>query len=285
MSDNTVDPALMEELASMKDRIDNESSGSDVLWYKPTDGSHDIRILPGVGGKQLNYRIRGTHWEIGKDKKNITCPRVTDNTGGKCAICEMYDILMKSGTEQDRAMAYNIRVKKDILVNLIDREDESAGVKVWSMPPTAWSTMIGYIQDGDYGAIWDPVSGTDFVVVRSKSGSAYDYKSCHPKRYSTPLHDDPDQVVKWIKGQYDFNKIWAIPSYAETYEAITGQQYDGDGNVDKVEEPELPEEVVEEVEPVEVEPVEVETVETTTEANDASATADEIRRRLAELES
>lgn len=234
-----VSPDLIEKLKGVRERIETRTGGSgDITWYKPKDGVHNIRILPGKDGG-LFYKERGTHWGIGDDNQQIRCPNITDDSGKPCFICETRELFKQAGTKEDLAMADALEPKIDYMINVIDREDEAAGVKIWCAPPTAFDVIAGFVQDPQYGAIWDAEEGVDFMVDRKKSGSAYDYKASRFERLATPLSDDAEQMKTWLDTAHDLDEAAGVATYAKTFEALTGEEYEG-------EEPEAEEKVVEE---------------------------------------
>jgi len=275
----TVDPSLINNLKGLKERAQERTGGSgDITWYKPRDGKHTVRILPGKDGQSF-VKERGTHWDIGDDNAQVRCPNTTDNAGNPCYICEAQALFDRTGSKEDQETADTLRPKVDYLMNVIDRDDESAGVKVWSAPPTVIDLIVGYVEDPSYGAIWDADEGTDFIVERKKSGSAFDYKASRFDRYPSPVSKDEEQVKEWLEAMVDLHGYVKPATYAETYEALTGEKFEG-------EEPEAPE-PVEEVEPEPAEEPEPEPVEETPEEeskeDDTNELKDDIRAKLKKM--
>ena len=224
----TVDPSLINNLKGLKERAQERSGGSsDITWYKPKDGQHKARILPGLNDLPF-VKERGTHWDIGDDNTQVRCPNTTGNAGNPCYICEVKALFERTGDKEDMEMAATLTPKVDYLMNIIDRDDESTGVKVWSAPPTVIELIVGYVEKPEWGAVWDAAEGTDLIVHRKKSGNAFDYKSSTFDRFPSPISSDEEEMKEWLGSRVDLETYVKPATYAETYEALTGEKFEGE---------------------------------------------------------
>lgn len=261
---------LLQRVKDARKRVKENVEGSDVVWYDPQDGERIVRFLCRPGDDYF-FQERATHWDVGPDSKPVRCPKHTNDAGKPCAVCEYRELLLESAIDEDLAEARALKPKVNFLFNLIDREEERAGVKVWTAPQTVFDVIGSYIEDEDYGAVWDPDEGFDFIVIRKKSGSAFDYKASRFKRQPSSLSEDSSQVERWLEGCHDLKELARPATWAETYEALTGESPEEASEGGEQPEPE------EEPEPEPEEEIEPE------EEKDYSKTESVIREKMEKL--
>ena len=220
-----VPAGIIEKLRGVKERITSETGGSGIKYYKSRDGKSTIRILPGLGDNpDLFFRERGVHWHVGPNDDRVVCPNLTDDAGLPCAVCEAIAVLSK-GTDEDKAMAREMRVRREYMFNIIDRENMSAGVQVWTAPPSVMGIIATFVEDPDYGAIWDPVDGTDFIVSRQKKGRIYDYSDSYLKRKSSMLAEDEKSIMALLEEAVNLHEIQGmVPTYDQTHRTLFGEK-------------------------------------------------------------
>lgn len=190
----------------------------DLPWFKPREGENCIRLLPWLNGEDPDFEKLdekwGNHWgidiiihnQVGPDKGGYLC--LDKMNGEPCPICEAWrtdDIdEIKPG---DRVLCW-----------LIDRNDEKAGPKLWSMPLgvskdfSAASTIKG---SGEILLIDDPEEGYDIYFDREGEKKLTKYKRIEVAREPSPLHDEEKKQNKWL----DYISEHRLPDMLKFYDA------------------------------------------------------------------
>lgn len=186
-----------ERLAALKAKLDktDTSSGGSGFW-SPKEGRNTIRIFPEVDDMEFFFCNVGTHYM--QEGVRILCPSFSTDGEEDCPVCDMVNDLYKSGKKADKQRAGEIRVRKQYWMNIVDRDDEKAGVKVFTAGPMIFGAIKAYIGDPDYGDITDEEDGADVIIEREGSGKDTDYQT-KVARHDSPIHDDPDQVDDWFE--------------------------------------------------------------------------------------
>lgn len=141
-----------------------------------------IRVLPWVKGVTKDgfwYYTAALHYgfRVGGRDRAIPCPEsVDDSHKGKCAICLFISRLRDSG-KYDK-ITQRIRQNRRYWVNMIDRENEDDGVKVFGSNKKFIEAVLDAGDDPDVGDITDSDNGRDIIIVRRGFGfnTRYSYR-------------------------------------------------------------------------------------------------------------
>lgn len=136
-----------------------------VRQYTPKEGSNSVRILPPTWDNPDHYAIDVyVHYGIGADNSAYLCPNKM--FGKRCPICEARD---RANAKGDKDYADKLKPNKRVLAYVIDRDNESDGIKLWAMPWTVdKDIMIQSTSEKtrELLAIDDPENGYDVNVKR-----------------------------------------------------------------------------------------------------------------------
>ena len=157
------------------DRIKNDLANfSGGTFWKPKTGKNYVRILPPWSETvPVYYYAVHLHW-VGS--RYVLC------SGEGCLVCNMMKDSAFATVLKDK-----IQTLDKFLVNMIDLENPSAGVQVWSMPLVVWRALNQYFLDPKWGDLTDVNSGRNITVVREGSGPRDTKYQVYPDPTPTPL--------------------------------------------------------------------------------------------------
>lgn len=157
-----------------------------VKSFTPKAGKNKVRILPPTWKEPQHYGIdTWVHYGIGPESSAFLCPKKMKNQ--PCPICED---LANPKVREDKEFFDAVKEKKRVLVYILDRNDEAAGIKVWSMPAKLDRTFVMQATDDDIGKILridHPIEGYDVVFERNGEGVKTQYEGVSIARVSTPI--------------------------------------------------------------------------------------------------
>lgn len=191
---------------------------SESKFWKPEDGSHEIRVLPTKDGDP--FKEYWFHYNVGKGT-GIMCPK--RNFGDECAICEFATKLFKEGTPDTVAMAKDLFVRQRFCSPILVRGAEKEGVKVWSYSKTVYEELLKTVLDPDYGDITDLENGYDLKVDKGKmNGARYSTMKIKPKPKSTQMCRDmaDKECAELLDSIPDFDSLFTRATSAEVQGAL-----------------------------------------------------------------
>jgi hypothetical protein len=196
-----------DKLAALREKLSHvDVSRGAKGFLRLSDGRNIIRILPAVGEMEFFFQEVGKHNLPPDGKKSFYCPKFTSGGNLECPICDYVDELYKSGDKVNKELASKLRVRRMFWMNAVDRGNAKAGPQVYTPGVTVFGTIASLIGDPDYGDIFDPTDGTDLIIEKSGKELDTEYQ-VKPKRTSTPLSDDEDEMKKWLKDAKDLSFV------------------------------------------------------------------------------
>lgn len=182
---------------------------------------------PGVG----DYRVRGLNWKDTQDgqpfqerwfyylgkNQGILAP---SQFGKPDPIKELTRRLYDSGTPEERLLAKKLAPKMRTYMPVIVRGEEDKGVQVWAFGKPIYQRLLGFWLDEEVGDILDPDNGFDLKVSLINSGKTFNEKpsldtTIDAARKPSKLHDNPEQVKKWLN---------SVPSLDDMYQLKSAQE-------------------------------------------------------------
>lgn len=213
---------------AMKSQLNAESqnSYSNAEYDKLQQGKNVRRVLWPKGDSEYFYSDGYLHFGIGPDGKSVaTCPK-TWGQKEKCPICEMVEQLQKSKNKDDKKLADDIKAKRRIYINVINRDDEEETPKVLPIGATIFKGLLETICDADYGDITDPDTGHDVTITRKGQGLKTEY-TVLPKPKATPVSET--QTAEEIEAEMtDLNSLFIKKSYDELKALLDGEETDSE---------------------------------------------------------
>ena len=177
-------------------------------------GQKVIRILPTPDGSSPFKEV--WYHEVQVDGKWTKLYDPGKNDGERSPLTEVYEELMSTGKESDKELARQYRPRKFYIVKLVDRDNESDGVKFWRFKDN-------YKQEGildkvipiwrQKGDITDANEGRDLIVdlSKSKTPSGIEYTVVKTIMYDdpTPIHTDAAQMKEWMDDELTQSEVYA----------------------------------------------------------------------------
>ncbi len=184
-----------------------------ILPKGVTSGEKRIRILPAQNGESPFEEVFFHEVMVDGNWLKLHDPK---QDGKRSPLNEVYDALMMSGLESDKTLARDYRSRKFFIVKVIDRENESHGVKFWRFKNNyknegVFDKLLPLFKNK--GDITDPKQGRDLIITLgiTKSGNGKDYTtitSIIPDDM-TPLHTDTEISNSWINDELKWTDVYS----------------------------------------------------------------------------
>lgn len=216
----------------MKSRLDAESQQnySNTDYDKLQQGKNVRRVLWPKGDKDSFYSEGYLHFGLGADGKSVaTCPK-TWGSKEKCPICEYVEQLQASKNKDDQKLAKDIKAKRRIYINVLNRDDEEETPKVLPIGVTILKGLLETICDADYGDITDPEDGRDITITRKGQGLKTEY-SVLPKPKSSEASESqtPEEIEEAMT---DLDSLFIKKSYEELQAILDGEDTEDEDDSD-----------------------------------------------------
>jgi len=161
----------------------------EIKLYRVKEGDNLVRILPPTfeDADHYGYEIF-VHYGIGPDNDAfLDLNKMQDEAD---PINEERNRALK---DNDKDYADKLQSRKRVLCYIIDRDDEEAGLQLWSMPWTLDADVTTLAVDkrtGEVLDIDDPEDGYDIEFTRTGKGINTKYVGVAIARSSSPLEND-----------------------------------------------------------------------------------------------
>jgi len=185
-----------------------------ILKDTEKQGQRIIRILPTTDGSSPFKEV----WfhEINVDGKwqKFYDPGKNDNE--RSPLNEVYEELISTGRESDKQLATQYKSRKFYIVKVIDRDNESDGVKFWRF-------KHNYKQEGILdkiipiwkakGDVTDSDNGRDLILelTKAKTPKGATYTVIQTVMYDdpSPTHTDTDTSNDWINNELTWEDVYS----------------------------------------------------------------------------
>ena len=185
-----------------------------ILKDTEKQGQRIIRILPTTDGSSPFKEV----WfhEINVDGKwqKFYDPGKNDNE--RSPLNEVYEELISTGRESDKQLATQYKSRKFYIVKVIDRDNESDGVKFWRF-------KHNYKQEGILdkiipiwkakGDVTDSDNGRDLILelTKAKTPKGATYTVIQTVMYDdpTPTHTDTETSNDWINNELTWEDVYS----------------------------------------------------------------------------
>lgn len=229
---------ISQKLQEVEDRGTKFSTSSDNIWWKPQGGANYLRVLP-PWKDSIDYFYREVwwHYRVGPMGKSFVC--LDKEQKGPCFLCEEHIRLRNSSDPEQAQRAGDLRPTYRVMANVVDRNNEDAGVQVYTFGSTVFKAMLSYFSDPDYGDITDVDNGVDLIIEKTGEKLETRYK-VRAKRNSSKLSDDQDTINMWLttggpKGMHDLDALSATKSYTEMKAAYEGVEAPSTSDAERME--------------------------------------------------
>lgn len=211
--------AELEKINKQKEKS-TSTGGNDLLW-KPSPGKQQIRILPNPHSEDWPFVKLAFYYDFGKTWISPA------SVGDPDPVVEFCNELRqergdKKTSEMNWKLIKKLNPKNRIYVLMLERGKESDGPKWWGFAPSYYETLLGIVNDPDYGDITDLKNGRDVVVeyIPATSEGAYPDTRILVKPNVSIATDDSSLLEK-IKSVKNITEIFKTPTYNELKEALT----------------------------------------------------------------
>ena len=189
----------------------------DAIFWKPTTGKHQIRIVPSAYDPTFPFSEIKFHYGIGK------YPMIAlSNYGKQDPIEEFCKKLRETSDKDNWSLAGKLSPKTRIFAPVIVRGEEDKGVRLWGFGKMIYKALLSLAEDEDVGDFTDVMNGFD-MIVEQVQGNPYPETTVRIKPRMSPLSDDPALVEKWVKEQP--NPTESFPQYDYEFMKERLQEY------------------------------------------------------------
>ena len=168
-------------------------------WKPRAEGKYQIRIVPSKFDKSKPFKE--VHLHYGFSKFPIYA---LTNWGEKDPIVEFAKQLRGTNDRENWSLAKKLDPKMRVFAPVIVRGEEDKGVRLWEFGKEIYLQLLGLAEDEDYGDFTDINEGFDFTLeaVMGDIGGRQGLKSSiRPKRKTSPLSEDANQIEVWLEEQ------------------------------------------------------------------------------------
>ena len=201
---------IKSKLSSLNKTDDREKIDYEAIFWKPTLGKHQIRIVPSVYNPEYPFSELRFHYKLAKFPM-----MALSNFGKQDPVEEFVKELRKSSDKESWSLSGKISPQLRVFTPVIVRGEESKGVRLWGFGTTIHKALLSLAEDEDIGDYTDPINGYDMIVEQTP-GNPYPDTTVRIKPKMVPLSTDPAQAEKWLKtqpnplesfNQYDYDFI------------------------------------------------------------------------------
>jgi hypothetical protein len=199
-----------------------EQSGGDfdsilkdgIKGFSMKEGNYRLRFLPPTWDDAEHYgHDVFIHYGIGADRQSYLClEKMRDKP---CPICQERKRLEASGDSKE---AEQLAPRKRVLAWIVDRDKESEGPKIWSMPWTVDKEFNKLCEDRHSGEILQidhPQKGFDVEVSKEGAKLRTKYGGYKIARSASPLAENHKRLDRWLQYITDH----PIPDSLQYYKA------------------------------------------------------------------
>tara|TARA_R110000824_G_scaffold52615_3_gene145805 strand:+ start:1508 stop:2284 length:777 start_codon:yes stop_codon:yes gene_type:complete len=218
---------MRQKLAKLRGQLNGNDKASP--WFRPDEGTTDIRIVPSADGDPLKERF--FHYNLGNHKGGVMCPK--RNFGEECPICEFASMLWKEGVtnndDESKNLAKSLFVRPRYFSPVIVRGKEDQGIKIYGYGKRAYELLLDIMLDPEYGDITEVHEGTDIALTYTKptKPGAFPQTSLKMRRNTSPLVADTEAIPALLDRMPEFDSLFERLSTAQV-NAILDEQLAGD---------------------------------------------------------
>ena len=187
-----------------------------IYWKPKQEGKTQVRILPSKFNNEWPFKEVTLNYGFAK-----FAIYSLSNWGEDDPIVEFAKKLRETNDSDNWKLAKKIDPKMRIFAQVIIRGEEDKGVRLWEFGKNIYQSLLSLADDADYGDYTDINEGIDFTVEAKYGdvgGRQVLLSSITPKRKSSPLSSDADQIKDWLENQNDILELQG--RFKKSYEDI-----------------------------------------------------------------
>jgi len=200
------------DLKKMREKMNAlENKGGKNVFWRPDDGETTIRLVPTADGDP--FKEYWFHYNVGNNPGFLSPKK---NFGEEDPLDSFIRQLYREGGEDNVRLAKKLGARQRFFTPVIVRGQEDQGVRIWGYGKMAYKELLSLVLNPDYGDITDPAEGTDLTINYGKPpGAQFPQTSITPRRKTSALSDDEDQVHTWLD---------SVPNFEEHFVRKTPQE-------------------------------------------------------------
>lgn len=185
-----------------------------ILKDNERQGQRRLRILPTPDGSSPFKEVWYHEIQVDGKFQKFYDPGKNDNE--RSPLNEVYEELRSTGKDSDKELAKQYLSRKFYIVKVIDRDNESDGVKFWRF-------KHNYRNEGILdkiipiwrakGDITDPDNGRDIILelTKAKTPKGATYTVIQTVMYDdpAPVHENKESANTWIKDELTWEDVYS----------------------------------------------------------------------------
>lgn len=177
----------------------------------------EIRIVPTSDGSSPFVEMYGHKVQLEGEWKTFACLKHEKNE--PCPFCEAREALLATGKDSDKELAKKYNAKLMYVVKIIDRDNESEGVKFWRFNHDYRKTGImdkihGLLsslkKDRDFS---NADTGRDLAITINRDQNKKPQVSSIVALDSTPLTENAESKAKWLADTRTWEDVYSVRTY------------------------------------------------------------------------
>jgi hypothetical protein len=185
-----------------------------ILKDSEKQGQKRLRILPTSDGSTPFKEVWFHEAQVDGKWQKFYDPGMNDNQ--RSPLTEVHDVLIATGKDSDKELAKQYKPRKFYIVKVIDRDNESDGVKFWRF-------KHNYKNEGILdkiipiwrakGDITDPQNGRDIILemTKAKTPKGATYTVIQTVMYDDPssIHTDKELGNSWVNDELTWEDVYS----------------------------------------------------------------------------
>ena len=185
-----------------------------ILKDNEKQGQKRLRILPTKDGSTPFKEVWFHEIQVDGKWQKFYDPGKNDNE--RSPLSEVHEELMSTGKESDKKLATQYKPRKFYIVKVIDRDNESDGVKFWRF-------KHNYKNEGILdkiipiwrakGDITDPEKGRDIILelTKAKTPTGAVYTVIQTVMYDDPatIHEKKETADSWVNDELTWEDVYS----------------------------------------------------------------------------
>ncbi len=211
------------------EEIKESTVEKEIFLSKLAEGETDLRILPPPTAWSEWFEARGQkptpfielwkHFFQTPSGAYVSFPCPKKTAGLPCRACEVADQLRSSGSEEDREKGWSIKVKRKMLIPVINRDRPEDGPRVWEVSApggkprgkTMFEKITGVMEGRRPKNIVTPGDDGYDIAIKRKGTGRLDTSYTVEAGEQRPLAATPEEAVALINSQPDIRECFKIP--------------------------------------------------------------------------
>ena len=188
------------------DKLKQRRAGARTTGWRPKGGENLVRVLPphskyltnweelenlAIGYRIHFFRVEGRPTEVS---------RCLEEINQRCPACDTWRVHRKSDDPGLKELARQVAPADQYLFNIIDVNDQQAGIQRWASNWTCWDKIMEIAANPAWGNVVDPADGINFLVnmtPANQSRTGFNQYSVMPQPARTQVTDTLEAIPDW----------------------------------------------------------------------------------------